>query len=175
MKQLEEVLEHRYAEKVTVINSGKGAKRYGWGVENLDTRVIEKRPDTVLIEFAINDAYLPYKTSVEQARDNLDNMIDRILAANADCEIILMVMNPPVGVHLKRRPAITEYYQMYRDVAKARDFLLIDHYPQWERILNETPELFERYVPDGIHPGAEGCEVVITPKIVEALGLATTD
>jgi sialate O-acetylesterase len=61
---------------------------------------------------------------------------------------------------------------MYREVAKERKLLLIDHYPQWEKILNETPELFKAYVPDGIHPGAEGCKVVITPTIVEALGIA---
>jgi acyl-CoA thioesterase-1 len=171
VKQLQEALDRHYAGKVTLINSGKGAKWSGWGVDNLDTRVIEKKPDTVLIEFAINDAYLPYKTSVAQARSNLVNMIERIQKANAECEIILMVMNPPVGVHLERRPAIADYYQMYRDVAREREFLLVDHYPQWEKILNETPELFKKYVPDGIHPGAEGCSVVITPAIIEALGI----
>ena len=171
VKQLQEVLDRHYAGKVTVINSGKGAMWSGWGVDNLDTRVIEKKPDTVLVEFAINDAYLPYKTSVEQARSNLVNMTERILESNAECEIILMVMNPPVGVHLERRPAIAEYYQMYREVAEERSFPLIDHYPQWEKILNETPELFKTYVPDGIHPGAEGSRVVITPAIVEALGI----
>ena len=32
-----------------------------------------------------------------------------------------MVMNPPIGVHLERRPKIKEYYQMYRDVAKEQE------------------------------------------------------
>lgn len=31
--------------------------------------------------------------------------------------------------------------------------------------------LFKKYVPDGIHPGAEGCRVVITPTITKALGV----
>jgi lysophospholipase L1-like esterase len=142
-----------------------------WGVDNLDQRVIEKKPDTVLIEFAINDAYLPYKTSLEQAQGNLENMIERILTSNSKCEIVLMAMNPPIGVHLERRPQINDYYQMYRDVAKARKLLLIDHCPKWEEILDEDPILFNKYVPDGIHPGVEGCTAVILPNIAKALGM----
>ena len=60
---------------------------------------------------------------------------------------------------------------MYRDVAKARKLLLIDHYPSWEKILNEDPKLFNKYVRDGIHPGFEGCKAVITPNITKALGI----
>lgn len=171
VEQLQQLLTSSYPGKATVINSGKGAMWSKWGIDNLDKRVIEKKPDTILIEFAINDAYLPYETSVEQARTHLENMIERILKSNSKCEIVLMVMNPPIGVHLKRRPKIKDYYQMYRDVAKTQKLLLIDHYPQWERILNEDPELFNQYVPDGIHPGVEGCKSVITPAIAKALGL----
>ena len=171
VKQLQAALDRSYPGKAKVINSGQGAMWSKWGVDNLEKRVIEKKPDTVLIEFAINDAYLPYETSVEQAQSNLENMIDRILKAHSKCEIVLMVMNPPIGVHLERRPKIKEYYQMYRDVAKARKCLLIDHYPKWEKILNEDPELFNRFVPDGIHPVPEGCKAVILPNIAKALGI----
>jgi alpha-L-arabinofuranosidase len=171
VRQLQQALERKYPGKAKLINSAKGAMWSTWGVDNLDAHLIQKRPDTVLIEFAINDAYLPYKTSVEQARSNLDNMIDRILNSNAACEIVLMVMNPPVGVHLERRPKIKDYYQMYRGVAQDRKLLLIDHYPVWESILNENATLFRKYVPDGIHPGPEGCKAVITPTVLQALGV----
>ncbi len=171
VRQLQAALDSSYPGKAMVINSGKFAIWSKWGVDNLDKRVIEKRPDTVLIEFAINDAYLPYKVSIEQARGNLENMINRILKSNAESEIVLMVMNPPIGVYLESRPQIKAYYQMYRNVAKDRKLLLIDHYPKWEKILNEDPDLFKKYVPDGIHPGAEGCKTVITPEITKALGI----
>ena len=171
VNQLREALKSRYPGKAEVVNSGKSSMWSKWGMDNLDERVIKKNPDTVLIEFAMNDAYLSYKTSVQQAQSNLDNMIERILKSNPKCEIVLMVMNPPVGVHLERRPKVEDYYQMYRDVAKARKLLLIDHYPNWEKILNEDPELFKKYVPDGIHPGPEGCKIVIFPEIIKALGI----
>jgi lysophospholipase L1-like esterase len=169
VKQLQQALNRSYPGKAKVINSGKGAMWSKWGVDNLEKRVINKKPDTIFIEFAINDAYLPYKTSVKQAQSNLENMMEKILKDNPKCEIILMVMNPPIGVHLQHRPKIKEYYEMYRNVAKDLKLLLIDHYPKWEKILNEDPDLFNKYVPDGIHPGAEGCKIVIIPNITKAL------
>ena len=170
--QLQKALEAKHPGLATVINSGEGAMWSKWGVDNLESRVIQKKPDTVFIEFAINDAYLEYKMSVEEARRNLENMIDRIRRSKADTEIILMTMNPPIGIHLERRPKFKDYYQMYRDVAKERKLRLIDHYPKWERILDKDKDLFNKYVPDGIHPGPEGCEKVITPTILEALGIS---
>jgi len=164
-------LNAKYPGLATVINSGQCAMWSKWGVDNLAARVLAKKPDTVFIEFAVNDAYLEYKTSVAQARQNLTNMIDRILSAKADTEIILMVMNPPVEIHLQRRPKFKDYYQMYRDVAKERKLRLIDHCPNWEQVLEKDKDLFAKYVPDRIHPGPEGCEKVITPAILKALGI----
>jgi hypothetical protein len=133
--------------------------------------VIQKKPDTVFIEFAINDAVAGRNVSIEQARVNLEDMIDRLLKSNSDCEIILMTMNSCVGQHKARRPDLASYYQMYRDVAEDRRFQLIDHYPVWEKLLNENPGLFIQYVPDGIHPVREGAIDVIMPTMIQSLGL----
>lgn len=171
--QLSAELKRHYSTLPLVLNSGRGSMWSKWGVDNLDTRVISKSPDTVFIEFTINDAFLKYATSVPQARSNLLNMVDRLLAANNACEIILMVMNPPIGVHLDSRPNIELYNQMARDVAAERRLMLIDHYPDWEKILKADPKQFSALVPDGIHPNAEGCKQVILPNILRALGVKT--
>ena len=120
VRQLDAALKARWPGQTTVVNSGAGGMWSTWGVENLDARVIEKKPDTLFIEFGINDAYLDYKTSVVTARANLDNMIQRVLSARPNTEIVLMTMNPPIGNHLKARPEIKKYYEMYRQVAKER-------------------------------------------------------
>jgi len=60
---------------------------------------------------------------------------------------------------------------MYRDVAKERGFLLIDHYPVWNKLLSENPGVFIQYVPDGIHPIREGALKVIVPTLIKELGL----
>lgn len=173
--QLQETLKAKYPALTTVVNSGQSSMWSKWGLDNLETRVIAKKPDVVFIEFAINDAFLNYKTSVDEARNNLNGMIDRILSSKADTEIILMTMNPPVGIHLERRPHIKDYYQMYRDVAKKRKLMLIDHYVCWKRILEKEKDLFAKYVPDGIHPNPEGCKNVIIPGILNALGVNASE
>jgi len=169
VSHLQEALDARHPGLATVINSGAGSMWSQWGVDNLETRVIERKPDTVFIEFAINDAYLAYKTSVEQARTNLVNMIERVQKANTNCEVILMTMNPSTVTF--DRPKFADYYQMYRDVARERRLPLIDHYVNWTRILDADKDLFMKYVPDGLHPGVEGCRKVITPAMVKALGI----
>lgn len=167
--QLRGLLAKKYGANITVTNSAKSGMWSKWGVDNLDERILKKNPDTVLIEFAINDAFLQYKTSVDAAKQNLETMIERILAQNAACEIILMTMNPPINAHLDKRPEIEKYYEMYRDVAKARKLRIIDHYPNWKTILEKDKPAFDALVPDGIHPNAKGCETVILPALEAAL------
>ena len=75
VRQLDAALKARWPGQARVVNSGAGGMWSTWGVDNLDARVIEKKPDTLFIEFGINDAYLDYKTSVVKARANLENMI----------------------------------------------------------------------------------------------------
>ncbi|MFM8333120.1 MAG: SGNH/GDSL hydrolase family protein [Candidatus Methylumidiphilus sp.] len=168
--QLSAALQSRYPGLVTVINSAQAGMWSTWGVENLDERVLRKKPDAVLLEFAINDAHLANNVSFEQARRNLEAIVGRIRAANADTEVILMTMNPPAGANLERRPRIHEYYQIYREVAEEQDALLIDLYPVWLRIQKMDKDLFATYIPDGLHPAQEGDREVITPEILRALG-----
>ena len=82
-------------------------------------------------------------------------------------------MNPPTGVHLEKRLKVESYNQMYRDFAVEHHLPLIDHYPNWQKLLKTDPKRFVEYVPDGIHPNAEGCKLVITPTILSALGIPT--
>ena len=169
VNQIRLTFDIKFPDLVTVTNSGKAGMWSTWGVENLNERVIVLNPDAVFIEFGINDACLPNETALEKARTNLETIIDRILSHNPNCQIILMTMNPPIKEHLDIRPAIDAYYQMYRDVAQARNLLLIDHYPIWKAILDKNIDNFIALVPDGIHPNAQGCEMVTTPTILNAL------
>lgn len=73
----------------------------------------------------MNDAIRTRGTSVDQARKNLETMLDMTLKKFPQCEIILMSMNPDVKhLLLKRsasgRPNLPRYYAMYADVAKKR-------------------------------------------------------
>lgn len=169
--QLKQTLDRHFPKLTTVTNSGQGGMWSKWGVENLEARVIAKKPDAVFIEFAINDAFLKYEMTPALARQNLETMIDRILAAESKCEIILMVMNPPTAEHLERRPKIADYEQVYRDVAQARGLRFIDHSAHWQAVLKKGDAAWRALVPDGIHPSAKGSAEVTTPHLLRSIGL----
>jgi acyl-CoA thioesterase I len=169
-----------YGSRFTMINSGMAGKASNSGVANLSARVIAQNPNTVIIEFAMNDATtgypagdIDYGISVSQSKANLNTMIDRILMALPNAEIILTTMNPAIDVPPKQagtlRPNLTDYYQGYRDVASARGLLLIDHYVNWEFFLDTDAARFSADVPDGLHPGNLASLAVTLPAVQKAL------
>lgn len=160
-----------YPNSVEVINSACSGMWSTWGVQNLDERVLSKNPDMVLIEFGINDAYLPYHTSLEVCRINVEYMVDRIKEANPQCEIVLQIMNMPIREHLEKRPYVNDYYDVYRKIARKRKLKLIDHYAYWPGILRQGEEEFLKYVPDGIHPKALAWQTYTVPFILKELGI----
>jgi acyl-CoA thioesterase-1 len=162
-------LNGKYHNNLTVYNSAKSSMWSTWGIQHLEDSVISKKPDAVLMEFSMNDAFLDYKTSVELARINLNYIIDRIKLYNPACEVILQTMNIPIHEHAAKRPDIDKYYELYRQVAKKRRLLLIDNYPHWQAILNEGETAYLKYVPDGIHPDTAGARKIITPFVIKKL------
>lgn len=176
MQQLTDALCARFPGLVTVFNGAESGMHSRWGVENLETRVLAHAPDVVFIEFSVNDACARFGITVAEARSNLENMIDRIQAAHPECEVILQVMNPvldrPAG-HDGHRPELTAYQQNYRQVGAERGMLVIDHMPAWTALLNRDEAVFRGWVPDGLHPQAEGYARLVTPEILARLGVRT--
>ena len=170
--------------QVTLCNEGMGASasshlgfsgnpQANSGLGKLDA-VIAHKPDVVFIEFGVNDAFLPYKISQEESKKNLNTMIDKLLAANPATEIILQTMNSvmdhaTLGVHATDRPQVAAYYQGYREVAKARGLLLVDHYPNWLKMMTNDLPQFDRLVPDRIHPQVPGLQQVLLPELKATL------
>lgn len=173
VRQVEQALEREFPGQVKVINTAKGGMNSNWGVENLDERVLSKKPDVVFIEFAVNDAVARFHISVAQARKNLVSMIERIRQVNPKAEIILQVTNPvidrPKG-HDGYRPHLEEMFAMVRDVAKEQKTVLIDHEEAWKHELQSGAEHYHALVPDGLHPNDRAYEQIVTPVILSAIG-----
>lgn len=168
---LEDSLNALYPGKAEVINSAQAAMWSSWGVENLRERVLTQKPDMVIIEFAMNDAYLPYSTSVKAARLNLEYMVFRIRELYPSCSIYIQVMNMPIAEHKTQRPDIEHYYNLYRKEAKKLKVKLIDHYEYWVPLLKKGEKEFRRHVPDGIHPDITAQRELVLPHILKALGV----
>ncbi len=173
--QLEHALATRFPGLVKITNGAKGGQSSEWGAAHVESNVIAHRPDAVFIEFAINDAVVRYGLSPAQVKANVDRILDRITSALPECEIIIQVMNPAIGHppgHRSERRDQDTYQQIYRDAAKERGLLLIDHSITWNGLLRDAAEAgFNRYVPDGVHPNAAGYARFVLPAILQALGL----
>lgn len=153
---------------VTVVNLGIGASNSQSGGINILANIKAQNPDTVFMEFSINDAF--YASITQQiSADNHNFIINDLRAHNPDIEIIIQTMNNPIDRHLTARPEIAAYYQVARDVAAAQGLLLIDHYPNWLEVYNSDPTTWDSYVPDGIHPNSTGHQNVMMPELQQAL------
>lgn len=179
VSQMQAWLAANYLGSMTLVNSGLSGKNSAEGVAQLNSKVLAHQPDTVFIEFAMNDAFLysdgTPQLSVAQARTNLITMINAIQAQNPKVEIILQTMNSvwdsPAGSNQSAtlRPNLPAYYQMYRDVATERKLLLIDHYPNWLALQTNAPGTFQTDVPDGVHPIAAGIQLITMPLLQSRL------
>jgi lysophospholipase L1-like esterase len=177
--QMKQWLTASYSGSLEVINSGMSGKNSSEGVARLQEKVLRHQPDTVFIEFAMNDAFLyddgtPH-LSVAEAKANLATMIDAIKKQNPAAEIILQTMNSvwdsPKGSNSSAtlRPKLADYYEMYRSMAKERGLLLVDHEPDWSALQKDDPEKFQTYVPDGVHPTPTGTENISLPLLMNKL------
>jgi len=175
-------LNREFPRQVTCFNEGVGASSSSVGPGNNPAlsgigklpAVIAHKPDVVFIEFATNDAYLPYKISLEESAKNLNVIIDGILEANRNTEIILQTMNtvidkPGGSPNASSRPQLGEYNQLCRNVAKDRGLLIVDNYPNWERLMKTAPGRFDELVPDGIHPRFPGYREILLPELKKTL------
>ncbi len=171
--QMKAALDAAWPGQVSLINRGGSGMASDWGIANLSTQVIAEAPDVVFIEFSVNDAVARFDISLAEARANLEAIIDGIETANPLCEIIIQVTSPVIGRTQGDpgwRPNLEHYQQIHRDIAAERDLLLIDHHPAWQALLDEGESEFSFYVPDGLHPNAEGEEIFFTPILLQAIG-----
>jgi acyl-CoA thioesterase I len=169
--RLQTRLRQTYGRKAKVVNAAGNSKDSRWGCENLTERVLRLKPDVVFIEFAINDALASSKLAPEESAKNLTQMIDHIHTARPDCEVIVMIMNPPTGDALKKRPNIHRYEKCYRTVAIRQHCRLLDFSPLWKRMILRQPTRWNESAPDGLHPNAKAQDEVILPKLYQAIGL----
>lgn len=167
-------LKARFPGLATVKNEGASGHSSKYGLQII-RNVTRHKPDLVLIEFCMNDAYYPerdgYKEGVTVAGGlaNLGAIVDSIKAVNPACEILLQTMDLPLGIHRARRPKVEEYHAGYREFAKARGFGLIDHAARWQAVLAFDTSLYVSWLPDSIHPSAAAGAAITFPAVAAAI------
>lgn len=173
---VKEIIDQKFPGQLTYFNGAASGRESRWGLKMLDQNIIAHKPDTVFIEFSINDAVARFKLSTDESRKNMTEMLDRIKKALPNCEIILQITNPVVGKpkgDYSERVNQTAYEQIYRDLAKQRGLLLIDNAPAWQKILKDQGEAaYLKLVTDGVHPTAAAWKEVVVPTVLKTIGLA---
>ena len=166
--------EKQYPGLVNFINSGGPGQNSDWGKANLKAKVLDHRPDLVLLEFSYNDAHEKFKMPVERGAGNLDAMVRAIRDQNAEAAIVLQTMNAPWDAPTGKRPAssrpqLEAFNDNYRRYAQAHHLPLLDHYSSYKRLLDTEPDKYHRWLPDGSHPKAEASLAITWPAIRDFL------
>jgi acyl-CoA thioesterase-1 len=125
------------------------------GLSRLPYSVIQFMPDLVTINFGINDA--AYGITLQEFRDNLYTMVDRVIA---DCgsEVLLLSSQPLLTPHFDR--LVMTYYRAIEEVAQEADVGYVDVFGAWMRhVKEETP--LEAFIISGLdHPNEEGYKII---------------
>jgi len=155
-----------------IINSAKGGMNSNWGVDNFEQKVLKFNPHIVLMEFAVNDAYIKtdfYGTvDIEQSIQNIKSMIKKLKW----CKVFYMTMNNPLDMYLQGRnpaedrPGWERYYRLHRFEAYECGADVINITARWQTLDKDD---FLKFCPDGLHPSELGSGMITIPAIMEAL------
>lgn len=161
---LKEMLEARYpAAGFTLINRGIPGDTAEGGLMRVREDVIDEDPDCVLIQFALNDAFIGHPVAV--FRRNLQSIIDRV-RENTDAEIILLT-----SVHLgeSRDNAIaTPFYTAIEELGAENGLPVARVHEYWKKKIAEGAEFRTLVQSDMVHPTVEGYRLM-AEAIIEVL------
>ena len=166
--------DEKYPGLVTFVNHSGPGQHSGWGLANVEEKVMKLQPGLVFVEFAFNDAREKYNVSVSKAGSNLDEIVKAIQKGSPQTQVVLQVMNvgwdvPGGNQSDSWRPNLQTYNDLYRKYAKDHGLTLIDHYPAWEKLKRDDFEKFKRDLPDGTHPIAKASLEVTWPAVKDWL------
>lgn len=143
----------------SVINAGLSGETTSGGNSRVDW-VLNQNPDVFVLELGANDGLRGI--SLEETRNNLQSIIDKVRKKNPDAVIILAGMQIPPNMG----PEYTsEFKKIFPELAASNKVALI---PFLLDGVAGNPALNQR---DGIHPTAEGQRIVAANvwKIMGAL------
>ncbi|HNV30535.1 MAG TPA: arylesterase, partial [Cyclobacteriaceae bacterium] len=145
--------------KVKVVNAGLSGETSAGGLSRIDW-ILRQPVDIFVLELGANDGLrgLP----IEQTRQNLQSIINKVKAKNPNCKIVLagMMVPPNMG-----KQYTDDFKNIYPDLARKNNATLIPF------ILDGVAGIEKLNQADGIHPTPEGHRIIATnlKKVFEKL------
>jgi acyl-CoA thioesterase-1 len=131
-----------------VINASASGGTTNGGLRRLPPH-LKRRIDIFILELGINDAFLG--VPIEEIRNNLQTMIDKVKAHNPDARIVIAGMQLP---NSSADDYVRAFGQMYVDLAARNQARLV---PYLLESVGGNPTL---NLPDRIHPNAAGHRIL---------------
>lgn len=132
----------------TVINSGLSGETSAGGLSRVDW-VMQQDIDIFLLELGGNDGLRGIPLT--ETKNNLEQIIEKVRTKNPETKIILAGMELPPNMG---QDYTSEFRAVFADIAKTQDVKFIPF------ILKDVGGIKELNQSDGIHPTAEGHEIV---------------
>jgi lysophospholipase L1-like esterase len=152
--------------RAEVVNIGIGGERTDQAVKRLDLDVLNKSPHVVTVMYGTNDSYVDAgspasRISPEEYRRHLRTIVERLQAAGVQ----VVVMTEPAWGEESRPNGLGEdpnhrlavYMEVGREVARATDSLLVDHFAHWSAQSKRGTKI-QSWTTDGCHPNPRGHE-----------------
>ncbi|WP_422136916.1 SGNH/GDSL hydrolase family protein [Endozoicomonas sp. ALD040] len=165
LEELSNELSKCLSAPVKHLNFGYPGRNIEYGLSQLDL-ILKNRADFFLIEFSVNDADLIKGVTFTKSKEQTTTLINNIRTTYPEAKIIMMKMNPALGLKKVMRPRLKSFYDIYDQFATLHNVFVIDFYEKWESILSD--ELKEN-IPDGIHPAPTYAARVMVPPLLKLL------
>jgi lysophospholipase L1-like esterase len=133
-------LRQRYPKaQITAFNGATGGDTSVQGLARLEEKVLQQKPDLVLVAFGMNDQNVGY-VPVDQFGRNLGTMVDRI-RATGPAEIVLLSSCLPNPNWHWTSGKMPEYGAMTRQVAAEKQCAFADVLTNWKAVIDrKKPE-----------------------------------
>lgn len=153
---LKEMLATHYPQSnITILNRGIPGDTAQGGLERLRSDVLDDDPDCVLLQFALNDAFIGYNP---QKYYNTMRAIVSGIQENTDADIVLVT-----SVYLHNSPEnemAERFYSALEELSLALSLPIARVHERWKKAVRDGV-MFSRLVQyDGVHPTVEGYELM---------------
>jgi acyl-CoA thioesterase-1 len=143
---------------ISVVNAGISGNTTSQGLSRVDTDVLSKNPQIVIIELGANDLF--QGIPITNTRDNLQKIINKI--NNGDRKIYLakfytdeiartMANNSGIINYGLQTVLINQYDNMFNTLSSLNNIVLIDNI--WDNV-------WGIHMSDSVHPNATGYEIM---------------
>ena len=173
--RLHEELSARYPKKnfaLSAILPPPHASRQKLAFEDTFARLVNERPDLLLVELSLENALPSAEISIALHR-NMLNRIAEFMADNLpECELWFATSNPVSlpDSHQHHRPLLDRYYAATRDRAHALHLKIVDLEHNWLPVFNRGTPALKRFLPTSDRPSPQGINHFVIPRLLAALG-----